>query len=106
MSLFRRPEPTSDLDDQRSVIEHLRGEVGELRRAAEGPQEWLKRVSARKVLIHQTNDHSIEGLLVGVFDDGILLRSAAMLRSGADATPMGGDVFIPREKVALVQTDY
>lgn len=64
---------------------------------------WLKSVTAHKVLVHQTNDASIEGLLVRDWADGITLRSASALKSGADATPLAGEVFIPHEKVALIQ---
>lgn len=66
---------------------------------------WLKRVQTRKIIIHSLNDSSIEGLLVRSWHDGVTLRSASLLNSGSDPTPMAGEVFIPREQIALVQLD-
>lgn len=68
-------------------------------------RSWLAKATGRKLLVHQRNDATIEGLLVGVYQDGLLLRTAALLRSGANPTPMAGEVFIPRDQVALVQFD-
>lgn len=68
-------------------------------------KSWLKSVTARKMIVHQLNDASIEGLLVGTYQDGLLLRSAALLNSGSTPTTMAGEVFIPREQVALIQID-
>ena len=68
-------------------------------------KNWLDRVTTRKILVHQRNDQSIEGLLILNLHDGIVLRSAVMLQEKGDPIPMAGEVYIPREQVALVQLD-
>lgn len=88
-----------------SVIASLREEIAEIRKAQSEPSEWLERVTTKKIIVHQKNNASIEGLLVLNLRDGIVLRSASLLNSGAASTPMAGEVFIPREQIALVQLD-
>lgn len=71
-----------------------------------GRSSWLNRVKTRKIIVHQRSNESIEGLLVGTWKDGITLRSASLLNSGSKPpTPMAGEVFIPRDEVALIQID-
>lgn len=79
--------------------------MADIRRAEAEPSEWLERVKTKKLVVHQRNNASIEGLLMLNLRDGIVLRSASLLNSGAAPTPMAGEVFIPREQIALVQLD-
>lgn len=98
-------EHERSLGELHSVIEDLRTEVATTRRAAAEPSEWLERVIAQKIIIHTKGDQSFEGLLVANLADGIVLRTALLLNSGADPTPMAGEVFIPRENVLLAQLE-
>jgi hypothetical protein len=54
------------------------------------------------VLVHTTQNTSVEGLLHVVAGDGVVLVGARWLDSGGNV-PMGGEVFVPRDQVALVQ---
>lgn len=67
----------------------------------EEPAAWLDRVVARRVLVHLVTDETIEGLLVTVADDGIVLTGATYL--GNVTSSLGGDVWVPRAKIRLVQ---
>lgn len=69
---------------------------------------WLRKTRTRTVIIHMRNDTpSVRGVLSGTFVDGLELRFAEMLKSGEKTPPtaMAGEVFVPREQIALVQTD-
>lgn len=63
---------------------------------------WLKRLTARTVVVHLTDDESIRGVLVGVYDDCLVLRHAAYLGVKAVDT-IDGEAVIPRDKVAWMQ---
>ena len=63
---------------------------------------WLKRLTARTVVVHLTDDESIRGVLVGVYDDCLVLKHAAYLRANA-ADAIDGEAVIPRDKVAWMQ---
>lgn len=69
---------------------------------------WLRSARTRTVIIHMRDDTpSVRGVLSGTFADGVELRFAEMLKSGEKTPPtaMAGEVFVPREQIALVQTD-
>jgi hypothetical protein len=63
---------------------------------------WLRRQLAHSVVVHTTTDASISGILEFQAHDGIVLRAARFLE-GSDQISLGGETFIPREKIALVQ---
>lgn len=64
---------------------------------------WLDDLTLDTVIVTTTDDGpSLKGLKRAVYDDGIVLTQAAVLE--ADTLVMlNGDVFVPREKVLLVQ---
>lgn len=61
---------------------------------------WLRKRRAKRVIVHTSDDQSIEGTVREVSCDGIVL-TAALLVDGAHA--LAGDVWIPRSKIVLVQ---
>ena len=63
---------------------------------------WLRRQLASDVVIHTTDDITVRGFLEEVGRDGVILRAARYLE-GQGAIPLGGELFIPREKVRMVQ---
>jgi hypothetical protein len=65
--------------------------------------EWLESVTTRRLLVHTTDDRSIEGLLAQVGADGIVLVSAKLITSGS-SVDLAGNTWIPRAQVSLVQT--
>lgn len=65
------------------------------------PGAWLDRITARRVLVHLTTDDTIEGLLTTVADDGVVLSAATYL--GNVTSSLGGDVWVPRAKIRMVQ---
>ncbi len=68
-------------------------------------REWLDQVMTRNITLHLKTDQTIEGLLVANYTDGVVLRSASLLNSGAPATPMAGEVYIPRSNVLMAQLE-
>lgn len=64
---------------------------------------WLDDLTLETVIVTTTDDGpSLKGLKRAVYDDGIVLKDAAVLEEGA-LVMLDGDLFIPREKVLLVQ---
>lgn len=64
-------------------------------------RRWLRRQYARRVIVHTTDDTSIEGTLIATAVDGIVLKAAKLL--DAEDTPLGGDVFISSSKTHFIQ---
>jgi hypothetical protein len=85
----------------RRSAEALQAQIDELSE----PDEWLESVMTKRLIVHTTKDTTIEGSLVAQYDDGIVLRAAALLGSGTAPLPMAGEVFIPREQVFFCQLD-
>lgn len=71
------------------------------RRPADEPT-WYAAKTGRQILVHTTEDASIEGVLMQVSPDGLMLMAVRYL-SETGAPNLAGEVFIPREKVVLVQ---
>lgn len=67
-----------------------------------GPASWLDQKMARRLVVHTTDDRSIEGLLESVGPDGVTLRAARLM--GKPPVELGGEIWLPRETVAFVQT--
>lgn len=63
---------------------------------------WLRRQVRRPVLVSTTDGFTIDGLLETDAKDGLVLRAAFLLGDG-DPTPFEGEVFIPRERVSMIQ---
>lgn len=66
---------------------------------------WFKRVLKKKIIVHTRDDQSLEGVLMEQTRDGVILRAASLLQAGGGKTSMAGEVFVPRENVALAQLD-
>lgn len=67
-------------------------------------RSWLKQTTGRTILLHLKDADSIEGILLGEYEDGLLLRHATMHKSGGGiGTEMAGEVFVPRTQVVLAQ---
>lgn len=64
---------------------------------------WIDRLVRRSVVIHTTNGMSIRGVMVGAYRDSLVLSHAEFL-GGDSVEPVDGDVVIPRERVAWMQT--
>ena len=73
-------------------------------------RSWLKRARTERVILHLTDDMSAQGVLVGVYADGVALRHAELLSPGSQptsvtTTSIAGELFFPRERVAFVQLE-
>lgn len=64
--------------------------------------DWLSALSCPRMVVHTNDERSIEGTVMRVTGDGLLLRAAKLI--GKPTVPLGGEVFIPRERVLFVQT--
>jgi hypothetical protein len=63
---------------------------------------WLEQATSRRLVVHTSDDRSIEGTVAQVGDDGLVLRAARLL--GPKPVDMAGDVWVPRGRVLFVQT--
>jgi hypothetical protein len=79
----------------------LAGAVVADRARPKGPPSWLDDLEAERLIVITTEGKTFEGNLMAVASDGLIL-TAAQLRDG-EQHPLAGDVFIPREKIRLVQ---
>jgi hypothetical protein len=69
-------------------------------RAAE-PRSWWATMRRQQLMVHLTDDTTIRGVVLEVTDDGVLLTAAEYL--GDRNVPLGGEVFVARERVAFTQ---
>lgn len=69
------------------------------------PPTWLERVLKKRIVLHTRLDQSIEGVLMEQTADGVILRASKLLGENGKATPMAGEVWVPRENVAFAQLD-
>lgn len=74
------------------------GELAEL--VSEPPDGWLSQRMHRRVIVHTADERSIEGLLAGEWPDGLVLRAATYLETGAE---LAGEVWVPRRQVLFAQ---
>lgn len=93
--------PKVSLEVHEREMAELRGQLDTLTE----PNEWLTLVLKKRITVHTRDSQSIEGSLMEKTDDGLILRAAKWLNSGARPTTMAGEVFIPRENVAFAQLD-
>jgi hypothetical protein len=63
-------------------------------------------LEARTVIVNtrQPDDRSVQGVLAHVHGDCLVLRHALYLATGVPPQRMDGDVVIPRDHVAFIQT--
>ncbi len=63
-------------------------------------RNWLRGRSGARVVVHTTTERSLEGTLVVVAPDGLVLAGARYLESD---TALAGEVYVPAERVAWMQ---
>ena len=65
------------------------------------PSDWLGAAERRRLIVHTTDDRSIEGLVASAAVDGLVLSAARLL----EKTPvdLAGDVWVPKAKIVFVQ---
>lgn len=63
-------------------------------------RSWLHRAVAERVVVHTSDDTSIEGLVREHSADGLVLAAARMVDH--DVT-LAGEVWVPRRKVVMIQ---
>lgn len=61
---------------------------------------WLDDVTMDTIIVHLDGAPSVKGLSAAVHDDCLLMRDAVVLD---DASLLGGDLIIPRERVLFIQ---
>jgi hypothetical protein len=69
--------------------------------AEPSPTAWLDGLVRERILVHTVDEQSIEGLLEAVCPDGLVLVTATYL--GTTTAQMGGEVFVPRATIRMVQ---
>lgn len=68
---------------------------------------WLERILKKKVVVHLDTDQSIEGVLMELAEDGLILRAAKLLSNdgAVEDTGLGGETFVPSGRIVFVQLD-
>lgn len=69
-------------------------------RASE-PRSWWDGQRRHQLMVHLTDDTTIRGVVLEVTEDGVLLTACEYL--GERTLPLGGEVFIARDRVAFTQ---
>jgi hypothetical protein len=57
----------------------------------------------RRVVVHLNGGYSIDGVLGGIYADGVEVRSARYVRADEYDTPLDGTQVIPWQSVAWIQ---
>lgn len=65
---------------------------------------WLDCLTFDTVLVNLTDGGpTLKGLRAGVYDDGLVLRQVSVLEDDGTTRMLNGDIFVPREKVLMLQ---
>ncbi len=63
---------------------------------------WLDSKHLHRLIVHTTDDKSVEGCVLRVARDGVVLIQSKFL-DGDGQVPLAGEFFIPRDRIAFVQ---
>lgn len=69
-------------------------------------RSWVKKRLACFVVVHTTDDRTIEGVLETDARDGLVLAGASYVETGGNKIALDGQVFVPAEKVSFVQRPH
>ena len=64
---------------------------------------WINQLRFHTVVVHTTTQSSMRGVLTGTYKDSLVISHAEFL-AGDTTTSIDGEVVIPRDKVAWIQT--
>lgn len=68
------------------------------------PEQRFKKAVRRHVVIHTTAGFSLDGVLSGLYADGVCVSAATFLRSnGEPPVPLDGEQIIPWVKIEWIQ---
>jgi hypothetical protein len=67
------------------------------------PTSWWESAVLQQVWIHSTDGRTIRGFVKIVAVDGVLLADAEYLDDNGTTVQLGGEAFIPKERVNWVQ---
>jgi len=63
-------------------------------------RRWIDRALRRRVLVHTSEDQTIDGVLMAATPDGVVLANAKFHEPDVG---FAGEVWVPREKVRFLQ---
>lgn len=66
------------------------------------PDQWLPKLTARQVRIHTRDDRTLQGALVAVYDDALVLENATYV-AVSGPSDLVGRITVPRANVSFVQ---
>ena len=82
----------------------MAGGVAIGRRLVRWRRRGLRHAIGQRVVVHTTDDRTIEGVLVGAYVDTVGIRHARLLQAGdAPDVPLGGDVLVLLGAISLIQ---
>lgn len=77
--------------------------VAAQRRDAPAPPERFSQALRRRIVLHTQSGHSIDGILLGLYADGLCVTAAKFLRPGEGPVPLDGDQIVPWSSVDWIQ---
>jgi hypothetical protein len=67
---------------------------------------WLVRVLRKRIIVHTLDDKSIEGVLMEVVEDGVILRAAKLLgATRPQDVAMAGETWVREANISFAQLD-
>lgn len=69
---------------------------------ADADTEWFPKLEAKRVIVH-TGEHSIEGVLTGIYSDCVVIAHARYLLNATDIQPLDGEQVVPRPNIEWVE---
>jgi hypothetical protein len=67
------------------------------------PRQRFQQAVRKRVVVHTHSGHSLDGVLAGLYSDGVALEHATFLRSGEPSIPLEGAQLVPWQGVDWVQ---
>lgn len=67
------------------------------------PLAWFPTLEAKRAILHVKGEHSIEGVLTGIYSDCVVLAHARYLLNATDIQPLDGEQVIPRANIEWVE---
>ena len=72
-------------------------------RDRDAPAERFRRSLRRRVVLHTNEGYSLEGVLGGLYADGVELEAATFVRANDADTPLDGVQIVPWGSIAWAQ---
>ncbi len=77
--------------------------IGAYLRKRDEPLQRFEQAVKRRVVLHSKAGHSVDGVLSGVYADGVCVTDAAFMRPGEPDVPLEGAQIMPWQSIEWIQ---